>query len=338
MQRKLTTGLTLAAAIALALAACAKQAPEAESAADADAVAMTAPAAAPEPAVGGMARAEEKAVAADAVAEQQALPTPQQLISSAATYTDAQRKFIRTAHAQFRVADVYRSALAIEDAAAGLGGFVVKNAISAQTGAVQRRPMGEGKLLELAEYTVRGELVVRVPSDKTQDLLRGIVEQMQFLDSRDFEAMDAQFDLLRQQLAYERSQQAQQELGAATQQGGRLSHRTEAIGARSEARQARDEARVAQKEFEDRIAYSTIRLSLYQLPQIRRAELTDVEAVFEQNSPGFFARLGSALSMGWHGLLSVLVELAKLWPLWMAAIAAFLGYRRFSRRGRASAS
>lgn len=326
-------GIALAAAIALALAACSKHAPEAESAADADAAvaAAEAPAAppAPEPVVGGsqMKRAFEPTRQVDA----DAAPTAQQLASSAATYTDAQRKFIRTARAQFRVADVYRSALAIEDVAAAQGGFVTRNDISAQTGAVQRRPMGEGKLLELAEYTVHGEVAVRVPSDKTQEFLRAIVDQMEFLDSRNFEAMDAQFQLLRQQLAYQRSQETQQELGVATAQGGRLSHKAEAIGARSDAKLARDEALVAQKEFEDRVAFSTIQLSLYQSPRIRKTELADVEAVFEANSPGFFARLGSSLSVGWHGALNLLVELAKLWPLWLAAMIAFFGYRRLRR-------
>ena len=334
MHRNTRTGLALAAAIALALAACSKHAPEAESAADAAVAAAEAPAAppAPEPTAGGMdKRAQEQAQRVD-----QDAPTAQQLTSSAATYTDAQRKFIRTARAQFRVADVYRSALAIEDVAAAQGGFVIRNDISAQTGAVQRRPMGEGKLLELAEYTVRGEVAVRVPSDKTQDFLRAIVGQMEFLDSRNFEAMDAQFQLLRQQLAYRRSQETQQELGAATAQGGKLGQKADAIAARGDAKLARDEALIAQKEFEDRVAFSTIQLSLYQAPRIRQTELTDVEAVFEANGPGFFARLGSSLSVGWHGALNLLVELAKLWPLWFGALAALLGYRRFFKRVRAS--
>lgn len=332
MHRNTRKSLALAAAIALALAACSKHAPEAGSAAVATA---EAPAAAPspvdEPAAGGMQRVQEQERQVDADA-----PTAQQLTSSAATYTDAQRKFIRTARAQFRVADVYRSALAIEDVAAAQGGFVIRNDISAQTGAVQRRPKGEGKLLELAEYTVRGEVSVRVPSDKTQDFLRAIVGQMEFLDSRNFEAMDAQFQLLRQQLAYRRGQETQQELGAAMAQGGKLGHKADAIAARGDAKLARDEALIAQKEFEDRVAFSTITLSLYQAPRIRRTELTDVEAVFEQNSPGFFARLGSSLSVGWHGALNLLVEFAKLWPLWLAAVVAFLSYRRFFRRMRTS--
>ncbi|HOZ25561.1 MAG TPA: DUF4349 domain-containing protein, partial [Thermomonas sp.] len=184
---------------------CARQ----ESAADAEAAAG-APAA--ESAAADVAR-QPSAPEPDAAAIADATPTATQLTSSAATYTDAQRKFIRTARAEFQVKDVYRSALAIEDAVAAHGGFVVRNDANTQVGSVQRRPRGDGKLLELAEYTVRGTLVVRVPSERTQPFLRSIVTQMEFLDARSFEARDAQFDLLRQQLAWRRNQDAQQDIG-----------------------------------------------------------------------------------------------------------------------------
>lgn len=273
------------------------------------------------------------APAADAAAvEEDDGTTAEQVASSAATYTDAQRKFIRTAQAEFRVDDVYRSALAIEDVVAAQGGFVVKNDIAAQTLDTQRRPMGDGKLLELAEYTVRGRLTVRVPSANTQAFLRAIVGQMAFLERRNFEAMDAQFQLLRQQLAYQRSQQAQQELGQAAQQDGRIDRKADVIQARGDAKSARDEALIAQKEFEDRIAFSTIDLSLYQASKIRKTELTDVEAVFQQNSPGFFARLGDSLRVGWYGVLDAVIELAKPWPLWLLVVVGTIAYRRFRRR------
>lgn len=301
-------------------AGCARQ----ESAAGAETTAS--PAAADAAASRPAAPVQETAVDKDAA------PTAAQLASSAATYTDAQRKFIRTARAEFQVKDVYRSALAIEDAVAAHGGFVVKNDASTQVGEVQRRPKGGGKLLELAEYTVRGSLTVRVPSERTQAFLRAIVAQMDFLDGRSFEAHDAQFDLLRQQLAWRRGQEAQLDIGAAIEGGGKLGQKTDAIAARGDARSARDEALVAQKEFEDRVAFSTIELSLHQSPRIRQAELVDTEAVFAQNSPGFFGRLGSALRVGWYGLLDVLLALLQAWPLWLALGAGAWAWRRWRRK------
>ena len=257
-----------------------------------------------------------------------ATPSESHLTASAATYTDVQRKFIRTAQARFRVKDVYQSALAIEDAVAAQGGFVVKNDIAAEIGDTRRRSLGNGQLVELAEYTVHGDLTVRVPSDKTQAFLRSIIGQMEFLDKRNFAANDAQFALLREQLAYQRNEEAQQELGDANEEGGKLGQKAAVISARTDARSGRDEALIAQKEFEDRVAFSTLDLSLYQLPKLRRTEMADMEAAVRENSPGFFTRLGNSLSAGWNGVLEFFLQVVKLWPLWVVLALVIVGLRR----------
>lgn len=257
---------------------------------------------------------------------------PSQLTSSAATYTDAQRKFIRTAQAKFRVKDVYAAALAIEDAVAAQGGFVAGNDITAEIQDVTRQPIGDGKLVELAEYTVHGELTVRVPGDKTQAFLRSIVGHMEFLDKRNFAATDAQFELLRQQLAYQRNQEAQQELGQAKDEGGKLGQKATAISARNQAKSGRDEALIAQKQFEDRVEFATLNLSLYQLPKLRRTEMTDMEAAVRDSGPGFFARLGDSLRVGWFVLLEVGLVLAGLWPLWLLVAVGWLVLRALRRK------
>lgn len=350
----------LTAALLFTVAACSKResAAEANMASVADSVASAEggamPASAPAPQASMKAASESSpsiAEAADAaVAPEEAARRgePQvevdtrvdagQVSSSAATFDDGHRKFIRTAQAQFRVKDVYSSALAIEDVAAQQGGFVVNNNISAQTMSMQRRPAGDGKLIELVEYTVRGTLSVRVPSDKTQDFLRAIASQMEFLDQRSFDAADAQFQLLRQQLAYQRQQQAQQDLGQAAQTGDRLDRKADVIAARTDAKLQRDEALIQQKEFEDKIDYSTITLTLYQLSKIRQTEMIDVEAVFQKHSPGFFTRLFDALRVGWYGVLDLFVALMNVWPLWLVMGLGLYGLRRWtvSRRKQRS--
>ena len=261
-----------------------------------------------------------------------ATPSESQLTSSAATYTDAQRKFIRTAQARFRVKDVYQSALAIEDAVAAQGGFVVRNDIAAELGDTRRRSLGNGQLVELAEYTVQGDLTVRVPSDKTQAFLRSIIGQMEFLDKRNFAANDAQFALLREQLAYQRNEEAQQELGDANEEGGKLGQKAAVISARTDARSGRDAALIAQKEFEDRVAFATLDLSLYQLPKLRRTEMADMEAAVRENSPGFLTRLGNSLSAGWNGVLEFFLQIVKLWPLWVVLALVVVVLRRLRRK------
>lgn len=257
-----------------------------------------------------------------------------QLQSAATTQDDEERKFIRTATVNFQVREVYRAALAIEDLVAQHGGFVVRNNIRTEVVDVETRPSGAGNLVELTTYTMHGALQVRVPSARTQAFLRALAAQVEFLHSRDFAAVDAQFELLQQQLAYARHQDAQQALGQVAQERGKLGDKADAIAARADSQSRRDEALIARKTFEDRVAFATIDLSLHQSPQVRRSERPDVEAIVRRDGPGFLTRLGHALSVGWYGLLDFAIALMRLWALWLALAAMVMGVRRWRRWSR----
>ncbi len=263
--------------------------------------------------------------------------TAEQMGSSAATYSDADRKFIRTANARFRVKDVYVAALGIEDIVASHGGFVVKNDINAENVRTQSHPIGDGKLLELSEYAVQGHLIVRVPSAKTQEFLRAIVGHIVFLDQRNFSARDAQFDLLRQQLDMTRNQETQGDLGQAVKDGGKLVQKTDAIAARNSVKGARDAALIMKKEFEDQVAFSTIELKLYQPSKILQTERVDTDSLYRNARPGFFHRLGEGLRSGWDGLLEFLLGLASIWPLLLILAMCAAVIWRHQRRRRKSA-
>lgn len=261
----------------------------------------------------------------------------EQLVSSAASVVDSQRRFIRTARAQFEVDDVYRAALAIEDEVAAQQGFVTDNSIGAQVRGVERHAMGGGKLMELTEYVLEGEMTVRVPSERTQAFLRALAPHIRFLDVRSFNARDAQFELLRQQLAWQRAQEAQQEIGQVAEGPAKAGTRLDAVQARAQARGSRDEALLAQREFEDRVAYSTITLALRQAPQIRSAQRVDVESVLRERRPGFFRRLGESMRAGWQGVLDCVVALSAVWPLWLVLAVGGWSLWRWRRRRAAAA-
>jgi hypothetical protein len=318
----------LSAALVIMLAACAKsrEAPEESSAAPlaqdrADATEAD------------VASSSEKRISEDAsdaaLAES---VTVDQLSSTAATYVDKERKFVRTADAQFRVKDVYQSAMAVENIVATQGGFVVSNQIKAEIDNVNRYSIGNAKLLELAEFTVRGTLSVRVPSDKTQDFLRALITQVEFLDQRNFQANDVQFDLLRKQLEFLRNQDAQKQLGNLVTEPGRIGDKAQIISGQNDAKAGRDEAAVLQKEIEDKVAFSTISLSLYQLSKVRKTEIDDVDAIAKNSRPSFFSRLFSALSVGWYGLLDIVVALFAIWPLWLVIGLIVYAIKRFRKK------
>lgn len=325
-----------------AVAACSRQESAAESAAASAAYEGGAEEVAADAAAAPAAPPMAQAPMADRAAERELSPQveggvvdaaqvdPAQVASIATSQLDPGRKFIRTARASFRVKEVYAAAMAIEDAVAGQGGFVIRNDIQAQTLRAVSHPVGDGKRLQLTEYTMRGSLVVRVPSDRTQAFLREIAPQMAFLDQRSMEAADAQFQILRQQLAWQREQQTQQALGDAVSSGDRLDRKAEVIAAQGGAKLQRDEALIQRKEFEDRVAFSTIELSLYQSPKVERNESVDTDAMFDRHRPSFFVRLGEALRTGWYAVLDVFVALMHVWPLWLLGGLGLWGLRKWT--------
>lgn len=324
----------LALLVCLALAACARQSADSatESAAVADmaqeSVAPSAPMAKPAP--GG-------STARQAVADASAPPHASQVSSDTLTQADPRRRFIRTGAAEFRVEDVYASSNAIEALAARHGGFTTRNDVRADVQSSQRRSLGKGRMVELAVYVTRGTLQVRVPSEQASPFLRALIAQMQFLDARTFAATDAQFELLRQQLAQARAQQAQAALGNASKTGGPLIDRVDAIAAQAGAKAERDEATLQRLEFEDRVAFATLDLSLYQTPRLRRTEMDDLDAAIRAEGPGFWTRINQALQGGWRGLQTAAIVAIALWPLWIVVAVALLLVRAWRHRMRRAA-
>lgn len=237
------------------------------------------------------------------------------------------RQFVLTADLRFRVKDVYKSALEIENLAYSLGGFVLNNDIRSDITRIQSLPQNDNTILQTSAYLTTGELIVRLPSAKTQEFLRKLEPNIDYLDKRHFIARDVQFDILRQKLGYQRAQETQRNYGqAVTQVKG--DNRIDAIDSQDRAKSIRDDAIVNQAIFEDQVAYSTINLNLYQLEKIRQDKIVDINAIIEANRPSFFTGMKFALIDGWYGVLSLLVALAAIWPLWIVVFIVGLIIRK----------
>lgn len=256
----------------------------------------------PAPAAAAPASASTADKATENKAEITEASKTEQLTSTASTSPPAEteRKFIRTADAQFAVKDVYQSAIAIEDAVSANGGFVTANNIRSEKLKNERYAKGDGNVIDITEYQVTGNLTVRVPSNKTQDFLRAIANQIEFLDARSFSAVDAQFEMLRQKV----------------------------ITSTADNRFERGDSRISEKELADRIAYATITLNIYQPNKVRQSEYTDINAAVLENRPSFIKRLGQSLATGWYAVLDILIGLANFWPLWLIGTLLFFGSRR----------
>lgn len=252
--------------------------------------------------------------------------------SRAWTQADATRRFIRTATVRGRVDDVERAAGAIEDLAARHGGFTTRSTLEAQVQSVHRRHLGGTRAVELTVVQTHARLQVRVPSERAPAFLRALRPQLRFVDERSVEALDAQFELLRAQLAQSRARAAAAALAEAREDGGKLGAQVDAIAVRAQVQAEQHAALLAEREFEDRIAFATLDLALVESDRLRRAEVVDIDAALEREGPSYAQRLATALRGGWDGARATVVVLVALWPLWLAAGLALALWRAWRRR------
>jgi hypothetical protein len=246
------------------------------------------------------------------------------------------RQLVLTASARFGVKNTYQSALAIEDAVVANDGYVVNNNIASKVLQDTTHRGDDGQLVRIAQVSITGEMVVRVPSHKAQAFLRDIASQIDALDQRNFAARDVQFDMLRTQLEALRSNESQTELGQLARQPGYVGEKGAVLEARSQAKAARDEARVVQAQLADQVAFSTIALSLYQPHQLRTTKEPDFESASFEHRPGLATNLQRSLASGWHGLLATLVWAVLMWPVWLflMVIASLVALYRSRRKSR----
>lgn len=287
---------------------------------------------------------EPKFAIADMSAEEVATDTPEggsnaqppepkaTLSSSVASYTDTARRFILAGDLRFRADDVVKSTFAIEALIARHGGFVASTHLATEINQHYITPISADSSLETTKYTVVNRLTVRVPSDQLDTTLKSLIAHVDFLDHRTLSATDVRIALLRDKLTRRRLARHTDRLTDAIDEKGRKLKETVTAEDRLIDRQAQaDEATLNTLELEDRIAYSTLTLDIYQPEDIRREMLANEQNI-EAYEPGFFSRAGEALKDGWELLQDLAVGLIRSWSVLLLVVVAVLLYRRVVRR------
>jgi len=259
---------------------------------------------------------------------------PEQALSSSAAraFGDSSRRFIRTADLRFRAKDVVKTAFAVEDLVAGFGGFVANTQLRTNVDQRYTTPVSEDSLLETTKFTVSNRIIIRVPSAKLDTTLKSLVRFVDFLDHRTVSAQDVRLMLLSNRMTQNRVARHEKRLTAAIDaQGRKLKETMPAEDRLLDRQEQADQAAMSNLELEDRIAFSTITLDIYQR-QGTRHELLLNEQNIERYEPGFFSELGDAMTYGWDLLVRFLLVLARMWSVILLGVAVFVLVRFWTRR------
>lgn len=252
--------------------------------------------------------------------------------SAAQTDNDGKRRMIRTADIRFRVKDVVRSTYAIEDVVRRFDGFVTNTELRSTIDNKQSIPISEDSVVETTRYTVINQLTFRVPNTQLDTALKSLAAQVDFMDHRTITANDVALQLLRNQLEQARIRKHGERVADAIDDQGRKLKETLPAEDRLLDRQTdADDAMLANLGIEDRIAYSTVTLDLYQRQSVRNEVLPNATNITAY-APGFGQRLKASLADGWAVLEGLLLLVVKAWSVLLLALIGFLMWRRM--RGR----
>jgi hypothetical protein len=252
--------------------------------------------------------------------------------SGAVAGKDSSRKFIRTADMKFKVKSVVKATTAIEDVTKQFEGFVTYTNLKSNIDYTTTIAVSADSSLETTYFTVSNSLILRVPNTKLDTTLRSIAVLIDYLDYRIIKADDVKLQLLENQMTQNRVSRHEQRLTKAIDtKGKKLNETTNAEENLLNKQEQADDSKIANLSLQDRIAFSTINLTIYQRQAIKRDLISNNKNI-EEYEPGFGAKFLNALKEGWDAFEALIVFLARLWALILLGILTIILWKKFGRR------
>lgn len=162
--------------------------------------------------------------------------------------------------------------------------------------------------------------------------LKSLISYVDFLDHRTLSATDVRLMLLRDRLARTRIAKHESRLTKAIdEQGNKLKDAAQAEAQLLDRQEQADETTLNTLDLEDRIAYSTLTLDIYDRERTQRTVLPN-DANIEAYEPGFGTKALDALQTGWSLLLQLALLLMRSWSVILLALVSFFLYRKYRAR------
>ena len=282
----------------------------------------------------GLAFACKQAESTDNAIEAAADTTAVDNISSNAAVEKKENnwKFVRTADLKFKVKNVAQSTYAIENIVAKNGGFVTFTDLKSAINEKSETKISQDSTLETTRFTVDNTITLRVPNTQLDTVLKSMVKEVAFLDSRLIKADDVALQLLSNKMAQKRlsSHQKRLEKGIDTK-GKKLNDITNAedkvLGRETES----DETVLRNLSLEDQINFSTVTLYLYQRESVMQ-ELVANEKSINAYRPHIGLQVWDSIKTGWFMLEAIIAFMVQLWALFLIVILGIVGYRKFVKK------
>ncbi len=242
------------------------------------------------------------------------------------------KKFIRTGEIKFRVNNVHKSTEMVEDLTAKYSGFVTFSNLTNLEERSAEHEYTKDTIVVTKSISVQSEIVIRVPAEKLDSLVRELNQILVFLDYRKLMREDVTFKFLTNQMqkkrmnVYEQRQTKNIDTKRST-----LESKTYAEESLLAKQMQADDLELQNLSLEDQVKYCTITLYLYQPPTVISEKRYNFEYI-EELRPSFWETSWNSIVRGWWGLEDVITAVITIWPIILLLIAGFIVWRRVSKK------
>jgi hypothetical protein len=239
------------------------------------------------------------------------------------------QKFIKTADMHFKVKNVQRTCEDVANLTAAYHGLVMHHVMKSSVERNYDNPISRDSVLHVSAYNTLADMIVRVPSDKTEEFMNAVGKMAVYIDNRNMNIEDKTLDYFATNLKV----QSQSDIIA-----GQKTHDIKIKNAESVMALKNDviDEKVNNRRIDAEVKYSTIALNFYQINTIaKEVTVNDDPSAFQEP---FFTQLGNAVANGWSGFNSVVVFIANLWVLFVVFAMAWYGYFLYKKKQPAKAA
>ncbi|NMH28765.1 DUF4349 domain-containing protein [Flavobacterium silvaticum] len=241
------------------------------------------------------------------------------------------RKFVRTADMRFKVKDVAKSTFEVEKSVNRFGGFVVETNLQSNENGTETAKLSQDSIVETKRFTVTNDMIIRVPNARLDSLLTTVQSQVGYLNHRVIKAEDVQLKMLANQMAQQRQQKynARMENGIDSK-GRKLKDVVDAEDRLTTKNEEADSAKIQNLDLEDKVAYSTVSLQLYQNETVLREVLANPESLTYKTS--FGTQVTDSLLFGWNILQGLITFFLRFWTIWLIGLLVFFILTRRTKK------
>jgi hypothetical protein len=219
----------------------------------------------------------------------------------------------------------------IEDLAKKLNGYVQQSQIKSNYVSGRTIELNADSMLSVFEYYVDNHIVIRVPNIHFDNVLDEIAKLHIYLDYRNVNTEDVSTVFLRNKLKAEKKAEYEKRIQKASDSGNRkLDDIVEAERQASEMADIAIDRKIENYELQDRIDFSTLTLDVYQSNSVFQEKVKNTTLYKYQ--PNFWQRAWEAISTGWNVILTILIGLIYLWPLYILAVLVYFGIKTIRKR------